>query len=62
MHTIDDEWRLRNWCLQTQFLPQDHDGENLAEAFKVALEMWELSESNQVCLTTDSGSNMINVA
>ena len=43
-------------CLQTSFIPEDHTGENLAEAMKSSLEAWELDESKQVCLTTDSGA------
>ena len=53
VHFIDDNWILRNRC---QFLPQDHTGERLSK------QMWELHEEKQVCLTTDSGSNMISAA
>ena len=43
-------------------MPEDHTGENLAEAMKCSLEAWELDESKQVCLTTDSGANIVNAA
>jgi hypothetical protein len=62
IHYIDDQWNLRSRCLQTQFLPQDHTGENLADAFTSTLEAWTLDVAKQVCLTTDSASNMINAA
>jgi len=29
---------------------------------KCSLEAWELDESKQVCLTTDSGANIVNAA
>ena len=47
-----------NRCLQTQYLPDNHTGENLAEAMMLALEAWELDVARQVCLTTDNGSNI----
>ena len=62
VHYIDKEWFLQSKCLQTQFIPEDHTGENLAEAMKATLESWNLDSSNQVCLTTDSGSNVIKAA
>ena len=34
IHYINDEWQLCNKCLQTQYLPEDHTGANLAEAMK----------------------------
>ena len=46
-------------CLQTQFLPHDHTGANLAEAMEAVLESWELSTARQVCLTTDNGANIV---
>ena len=60
IHFIDNDWRLSNRCLQMHFLPQSHTGENLTDAMIETLHAWELSEANQVCITTDSGSNIIN--
>ena len=37
--------------------PEDHTGENIAAALRETLESWEIDVSNQVCLTTDNGSN-----
>ena len=61
IHYID-QWEMKSRCLQTLFMPQDHTGENLAEAMQNALEAWGLEECKQVCVTTDSGSNMVNAA
>ena len=43
-------------------MPENHTGENLAEAMRCSLEAWELDESKQMCLTTDSGANIVNAA
>ena len=44
------------------FIPEQHTGENTAEAIQAALEVWGLQEAHQVCLTSDSGSNVVNAA
>ena len=31
-HFISEDWRLQSKCLQTLFMPADHNGENLAES------------------------------
>ena len=62
IHYINDEWQLCNKCLQTQYLPQDHTGTNLAKAMEAALAMWDLDAANQICVTTDNGSNIISAA
>ena len=59
IHYIDSNWKLQNKCLQTQFLPEDHTGVHLSEAMEAALSLWELDSANQVCLTTDNGSNIV---
>ena len=58
-HYIDSDWTLQSKCLQT---PKDHASENLAEAMITTLHSWNLDAPNQVCLTTDSGSNIIKAA
>ena len=63
LHTvnfIDDSWKLRARCLNMQFLPQDHTGEIIAEAMEATLDAWNLSSNRQICLTTDTGTNIIN--
>ena len=53
---------MQNLCLQTQFLPEDHTGINLADAVEAALGLWELDAAKQVCLTADNGSNIVRAA
>lgn len=62
VHFIDSEWVLQSRCLQTQFIPDDHTGENISESLKGTLEYWDLNVSQQVCMTTDSGSNVVKAA
>ena len=58
-YTVDQEWNLQSWCLQTLFVPQDHDANNLGEVMVETLDNWGLDPCNQVCLTTDNGSNKV---
>ncbi len=59
IHYITVDWELRTSCLQTQFLPSDHTGDNLAEALEAVLDAWNLKKEQQVCITTDNGSNIV---
>lgn len=59
IHYIDGDWKLQSKCLQTSYLSDDHSGEIIAAGLRDALLCWGLKESRQVCMTTDSGSNMI---
>ena len=59
MKSLVGTWKLKCRCLQTQFLPEDHTGENLAEALLSALDSWDLKADQQV---TDNGSNIVNAA
>ncbi|KAM3842884.1 E3 SUMO-protein ligase ZBED1-like [Diretmus argenteus] len=59
VHFITDEWSLEHICLQTSFFPDDHTGEEIAQGLRDALESWHLNEDRLVCMTTDSGTNMI---
>ena len=43
-------------------LPENHTGINLAEAMEAALSLWDLDSTNQICLTTDNGSNIVSAA
>ena len=43
IHYIDN-WEMKSRCLQTMFMPQDHTGENLADAMRSTLETWGLEE------------------
>ena len=62
VYVINQNWELRSCCLQTMFIPEQHTGENIAEAIQATLEAWGLQETRQVYITTDSGSNIINAA
>lgn len=59
VHFIDGEWALRGMCLQTSYFPDDHTGEIIAQGLQDSLASWKLREDSLVCMTTDSGSNMI---
>ena len=59
IHFIDKDWKLRSRCLQTEFLPDDHTADNIAEALEDIVHAWKLSANNLVCLTTDNGANIV---
>ena len=59
VHFIDSDWKLQSRCLQTLYTPADHTAENLADGMKEILEHWNLSSTKQVCITTDSGANVV---
>ena len=40
-------------------MPQDHDADNLADVMTETLANWSLNPVDQVCLTTDNGSNIV---
>lgn len=58
VHFIEN-WTLRSVCLQTAYFPDDHKGEIIAQGLKDALTSWNLDEDRLVCMTTDSGTNII---
>ncbi|XP_067257230.1 E3 SUMO-protein ligase ZBED1-like [Chanodichthys erythropterus] len=62
VHFIDQDWKLVSLCLQTVYFPEDHTGEAIAGGLMDALASWGLSEDRQVCITTDSGTNIIKAA
>ncbi|XP_076849420.1 E3 SUMO-protein ligase ZBED1-like [Brachyhypopomus gauderio] len=59
IHFIDESWRLRSYCLQTSYFPESHTGEIIALGLKDALASWSLKEEAMVCMTTDSGANVV---
>ncbi len=59
VHYITSDWSLNSCCIQTSFFPDDHTGENIASGLKHFLQEWNLDEEKQVCLTTDSGANIV---
>ncbi|XP_017327177.1 E3 SUMO-protein ligase ZBED1-like [Ictalurus punctatus] len=62
VHFIDQDWKLVSLCLQTVYFPEDHTGEAIAAGPTDALASWGFSEDHQVCITTDSGTNIIKAA
>ena len=59
VHFIDNDWILQSRCLQTLFVPKDHNADNLSEILAQTLAQWKLETAKQVCITTDKGSNII---
>nr|XP_055027515.1 E3 SUMO-protein ligase ZBED1-like [Misgurnus anguillicaudatus] len=59
VHYINTSWTLRSICLQTAYFPDNHTGDVIAHGLKDALSSWGLSEERLVCMTTDSGTNII---
>ena len=59
LHHISEDWQLKNHCLETLYLSQNHTGTNIAEALESILESWSLKSEQQICITTDNGSNMV---
>ena len=58
VHYVSDEWVLQSHCLQAHFMPERHTGINLQDAFLSTLQEWNLDESRQIAITTDSASNV----
>ena len=58
IHFIDD-WVLKNQCLQTLFVPKDHNAVNLSVILRETLTQWKLQAHKQVCMTTNMGSNIV---
>ncbi|XP_065889309.1 E3 SUMO-protein ligase ZBED1-like [Dysidea avara] len=59
VHYVDSKWSLKSYCLQTMYFPEDHTASNLAEGLQETLQSWSLDITRQVCITTDSASNII---
>ncbi len=59
VHFVNDDWTLWSICLQTAYFPDDHKGEIIAQGLKDALSSWNFAKDRLVCMTTDSGTNMI---
>ena len=59
VHYIDTEWNLQSHCLQANYMPEDHTGEQLQDALSTSFNEWNLDSSKLVAITTDNGSNFI---
>jgi len=62
VHFISSDFTMKSRCLQTAFFPADHTGEELAQGLKESLAAWSLEEDKMVCITTDSGANIVKAA
>lgn len=62
IHYINDDFEIKNHCLQTSFFPEDHTGEVIAQGLAEALASWDLQEEKLVCITTDNGANVVKAA
>ena len=56
LHWIDNEWVLRNHTLGTQYVPEDHTAEQLANCIDDMLSDWKLDDAKMVAITTDNGN------
>ncbi|XP_053170155.1 zinc finger BED domain-containing protein 4-like [Scomber japonicus] len=59
VHFLDREFQLKTRCLQTQYFPGEHTGENIAYGLREALTSWHLGEEQLTCVTTDNGANVV---
>ncbi|KAK0156657.1 Zinc finger BED domain-containing protein 1 [Merluccius polli] len=59
VHFLDWEFQLKARCLQTQYFPGEHTGENIAYGLREALTSWHLGEEQLTCVTTDNGANIV---
>ena len=59
VYYIDSDLSLQTQCLQTLYALKDHTAANLASVMTETLKMWRLVPSKQVCITTDSGANVV---
>ena len=62
IHYINKDWDLESLELEASFLPKDHTADVLVDALEEVMSEWHLNASNLVCLTTDSGLNIVAAA
>jgi ribosomal protein S8 len=58
LHYITDDWRLQTHVLETYPMPEDHTGQNISEVIEDMLELWNISKSQLIAITTDNAANM----
>ena len=58
VHFIDNSRNLQQVNLGTRFVPEDHTAETIKQVMVDMLQQWKLDPVNQVCITTDNGSNI----
>ena len=47
VHYIDTEWNLQSHCLQANYMPEDHTGEQLQDALSMSFDEWNLESGFQ---------------
>lgn len=62
IHYINEDWKLESIALSCSFIHEDHTAENISDALVETLTEWKLSSDKQICLTTDSGANVVAAA
>ena len=58
IHYIDSEWNLQSHWLQANYMPEDHTGEHLQNAFSTSFTKRGLDTTKLVAIATDNGSNI----
>lgn len=58
-HYINQDWELVTRCLKTEYHPESHTAENVADFIKDSLGEYGLRYGNVVTVTTDNAANMI---
>ena len=53
LHWIDNKWVLRNRCLGTKYVPEEHTGQQLEYSLSEILTDWKLDETKMAAITTD---------
>lgn len=58
-HTINSDWEMVNFVLQTRPLFESYTGANIAEVLQAAITDWELQKPNHgIAIVTNSTRNM----
>ena len=58
-HTLNDDYQLKDFVLQTWALSESHTGNNIADMLTGAADQWKLSYPNQtIPIATDNATNV----
>ena len=58
-HTMNDDYQMQDFVLQTRALCESHTGDNIADVLTDAADEWKLLRPNQtIPITTDNATNM----
>ncbi len=61
-HYVTASWELKEKCLETTYLPDDHTANVLAANLQESTDSWawRVPKEKLSCVTTDNGANIIN--